>query len=181
MKLSHSVIFILILCLFSCVSQDSNSQSSNSFTRISAKTYPIEVVLSENDSSYFERDIIVDLSSSDFIINNFGGIVAYKLEDLKFEISAFNGSESVQSDFIISFIDANGSLGSPVTYGDIPLYTFWQNQNLIIVNHSSATINQVEESMGIHKELIVHIEGMVSEKPVDFEATFYITINISGK
>ena len=181
MKLTHSAIIALMLFLSSCIDQDSNSQTSNSFSRVSAETYPIEIVLTENDSNYFEHDIIVDLSSSDFIINNFSGVVGYKIEELKFEISSFNGSESAQSDFIISFIDSNGSLGNAVTYGNIPLYTFWQNQNKVVVNHSQSTINQVQESMDIHKELMLHIEGTVSERPVGFEATFYITINISSK
>jgi hypothetical protein len=181
MKTLLALLLGTIILLSSCVKQESSSQSSNSLSRISSKTYPLEIELSTTDSNFFEGDITVDLSSSGFLINNFGGVITYKVEELKFTINNYVGSESAQADFDISYVNALGTIGNKITYSNVPLNDFYQLQNFIQVNHSYTTLLMVEESMHNSKELNVHVEVLASEVPIDFTATFYITIKISSK
>jgi hypothetical protein len=181
MKKSFFLFGVLFILFSSCVKQESSTQSSNTFVRVNADNYPITVQINENDSAYFEEDITIDLSGSSFIIDNFSGVVSYELEQLKINFSEFAGNELALADLTISFVDSNNTIGSPITYSNIPLYEFQQNQTSITVNHSQTTLQQLKASMNYNKELVVHVEGRLSEKPASFKAIFFINIKISSK
>lgn len=171
----------LSIALLSCIKQDTTSQRSSAFASITSKSYPFTIDITTADTTYFEHDIIVDLSAGEFIVDNFAGIIGYNLEQVKFTISDYNGNEYTKSDFNFSYINDFGTIGSPLIYSQVPLYEFSQTQSFISITHGQTTQNLVNQSMNANKELIFHIEGNVDEKPAHFTADVYIGIKMSGQ
>lgn len=183
LKMKSPALLLLGLCfaLVSCVKQDTTTQRSNSFASIISKSYPFTININPTDSSYFEHDIIIDLSAGEFFVDNFSGIIGYSLEQVKFTISNYEGNELSACDFIFSYINDVGTIGNPLIYSQVPLYEFSQSQNFIGITHGQTTQNLVNQSMNANKELIFHIEGNVNEKPAYFTAEVYIDIKMSGQ
>ena len=181
MNLRFLTIFILLALFSSCVKQENSSQNSNAFSSVTTKSYPIQVDISENDSNYFEQLILIDLSSNEFLLNNFSGVLGYKIEGLKFNVSDFQGNELSKADFTISYANVNETnLGSSLIYSDIPLKEFSELQNFLYVSHSAATLALAQEAMKIENQLYIKVQGNVNLKPAAFTSTFYINIRISS-
>lgn len=176
------LIFLLLLALFtSCVKQVDSSQNSSSYTSVTTSSYPIQVNISENDSTYFEQLILIDLSANEFLINNFSGVLGYKIEGLKFNISDFQGNELSKADFIISYASANETiLGSSLIYSGIPLKEFSELDNFLYVSHSASTLTLAQEVMKVENQIYIKVQGNVDLKPAAFTSTFYINIRISS-
>ena len=183
MKIYTLLIIALSLVLSSCVKQEtqSQSQSSNSFESFTSKSYPITINVASGDTSYFEQDIVVDLSSGDFLIDNFSGIIGYRIEQVRFKIINFTGDQLTKCDFTFSYRNNTGMLGSPLLYSQVPLYDFSLQQNSLSITHSQATQTLVNQYMNTNKELIFRIAGNVDRQPTQFTANVYIGIKMSGK
>jgi len=181
MKTYSLLVLVCCLALCSCVKQETVTQSSNAIELFSSKSYPIAIDIASSDTSYFEQDIVVDLSSGDFLIDNFSGIIGYRIEQVLFKITDFEGNELTKCDFSFSYRNQVEMLGSPLLYSQVPLYEFSQQQNSLSIMHSQATQSLVNQYMNTNKELIFHIEGVVDRKPTQFTASVHIGIRMSGK
>lgn len=181
MNLRFLTLFFLLALFTSCVKQVNSSQNSSAFSSVTTKSYPIQVDIGENDSSYFERLILIDLSANEFLLSNFSGVLGYKIEGLKFNVSDFQGNELSKADFTISYASANEtSLGSSLIYSDIPLKEFSELQHFLYVSHSASTLALAQEVMKVENQLYIKVQGNVDLKPATFTSTFYINIRISS-
>ena len=107
--------------------------------------------------------------------------ICYKIEELKFNVSGFEGNSDCTADFTVSFANNNGIIGSSLTIGSIPLQEFSEGLNFYYVNHSPSTISLAEDVMKAENKVYLYIQGIVDSKPVTFTSTFYINITISSQ
>lgn len=179
MKANIFLFFGIILTHFSCITEGTSNQSSNSYSSINSKNYAIEVDINTTDSSYFEKDIYIDLSETEFFVDNFVGLLKYRIDFIQFNIENYEGDNLIQCDFELEFVQLNTTVGNSITY-TIPLDVYSQQGTFINVNHSPSTLTAVEESMNFLKEATLRVKGTVSGKPVKFDSTFLVRIQISS-
>jgi len=172
--------FFSVFVFFSCVKKSSQSQNNSASSSATNKSYPIEIEIDESDSGIFENSILIDLSSSDFILDNFGGNLNYKIDGLKFNVSNFVGNSLSKADFTISFANDNGIVGSSLVYSAIQLQNFSEESGFLYVNHNPNTLTMVQDVMKAENKVYLYIQGTVDAKPVKFTSTFYINISISS-
>ncbi len=172
--------FFSVFVFFSCVKKSSQSQNSNASSSVTNKSYPIEIEINESDSGIFENSILIDLSANEFIINNFGGILNYKIDGLKFNVSNFTGNSQSKADFTISFANDNGIIGNSLVYSEVQLLDLSDESGFLYVNHNPNTLTMVQDVMKAENKVYLYIQGTVDAKPVKFTSTFYINITISS-
>lgn len=179
MKSKYLLLLGVFLIHFSCVKKEQTNQNTRSVSSINSKSYPIEIEIDEADSSYFEKDILIDLSSTEFLVSNFSGLLNYKVDDIQFDINNYVGEELTQCNFEIAFVQLSEVIGSSIYY-TVPLYTFDQQGTFITVNHSPSTLSLVENIMNVNNNIVLRVKGTVSDRPVKFNSTFKIRIKISN-
>ena len=182
MKISRSILVLLIFSiLLSCTKSLETNNSRRSYSSISQKSYPIEIDINENDTTIFENQIVVDLGSSEFFIETFSGIVGYEIQYLRFGISGYEGDENTRGDFVITYANSTGLIGSPLTLSNIPLNEFSDLQIIQSINHNQSTLAMTQTAMNQENQISINIKGSVDGKPVKFTSTFYIQIKIQSK
>ena len=179
MKTNSLLLFAMFLLLLSCTSESKTNKTNSSFESLNSKTYDLEIDILESDTNYFEEDILINLSSSEFIVDNFAGVVGYQIDDLQFDINDYEGNELIQCDFELAFVHLDEIIGSSISYS-VPLYTYSQQGSFINVNHSSTTRNLVENYMNSEKKATLRVSGIVSGTPAKFNSTFKISVKISS-
>lgn len=180
MKQYFSLLLGLIIILSSCNTEFKTNSTNSSFESLNSKTYYLEFDVAESDSTYIEEDIEIDLNSSVFIINDYIGDIGYKIEDIEFVISGYQGNELTQCDFDIAFVHLESIIGSGASI-TVPLYTFSQQGSYINVNHSAETRSIVEGYMDSEKKATLRVSGILSAKPAKFYCQFKIWIKSSSK
>jgi len=182
MKVSRYIVVFLVFSIqLSCSKSLETNNNSRSYSSISQKSYPIEIDINENDTNIFENQILVDLSSSEFLVGSFSGVVGYQIEYLRFDISGYEGDENTRCDFVISYANSTQLIGNQLTFSNIPLKEFSELQIMQAINHNQATLALTETVMNQQNQISINIKGSVDGKPVKFTSTFYIQIKIQSK
>jgi len=166
----HYFLFIVLISIGSSCVKTSESENSN-YTE-----YSVEVEISESDSSYFEKSILIDLSSNEFIVENFSNVVGYRIAEIKFDLSNFNGNANAKGDFEIGFSQYGQWIGNPMNINQIDLKEFSDQSDFLYINLAPETISLAQESMNKYHMISLDLKGNVSAKPVSFTTTFFVTI-----
>lgn len=174
MKFKVLLFLSLLFTHLSCVKQVTTNENSSSFVSLSSKSYPVHIEINNSDSTYFERDIYIDLNLENFEDNS--GPIIHSVDALQLKLSNFEGSETARCDFQFSYMDSISTIGSPLSYGNVPLYEFSQTGNILNINHSKTTLSLVSNSIMANRRLILRIKGQLNEKPLKFDAKFDILI-----
>jgi len=171
MKFQHLLFIVVMIVGTSCVKNTEKEESNY-------REYSFTVNISESDSSFFENSIHIDLSSNEFLVDNFSNVVGYKVAEIKFQLSDFTGNENAISDFEIGFSHLDQSIGNTLLISEINLNEFASDDAYLYVNLNPSTVALAEEVMNHHHKITLDISANVSDKPVSFSTTFFVTIVI---
>ena len=143
------------------------------------ESYPVN--LTANDPTTFGQEFHYDATDNQEVADNINDLSGYKVNSLKFSVSEFLPDTGIVSG-VFSFYfknSAGNQIGDMTSLSIDNLFALSASGDKVDVPLSPETVTAVQNEFGATNKVTAVFSGSVSDVPVSFIATLFLTIGIN--